>query len=74
MRYFVIEIQKYADGTAATLVDNFDDINAAWSKFFLVLASAAVSSLPVHSAVLLNETGFRIESRSFEHPLPAAEE
>lgn len=73
MKYFVVEIQKYADGTAAMLNWDFAEINQAWSQYHLVLSAAAVSQLPVHSAVIMNETGFCIENKTFEHEQPVEE-
>ena len=74
MKYLVIEIQKYENGSMSTPAYAYDDEMSAWSKYHSVLASAAVSALPVHSAVLMNETGFCIDHQSFQHPVPEPEE
>ncbi len=74
MKYLVVEIQKYDTGAMSTPVYAYDDINAAEAKYHAILASAAVSELPVHSAVLLNETGYHIKHESFDHtPAPEPE-
>lgn len=65
MKFIVIEIQKNAEGVVGNFVWAFDTINEAESKFHSVLASAAVSNLPCHSAVLLNETGYCIKHECF---------
>ena len=70
MNYLVIEIQKNSDGTIGNLVFVYDNINAAESKYHTILAAAAVSSVAVHSAVLLNETGYHVKHESYNH-LPA---
>ena len=69
--YIVIEIQN--SGTVATIVNQYADKNAAESKFHQILASAAVSSVPVHSAVLMTDRGVWLRSESYEHPAPAQE-
>lgn len=63
--FIVMEIQK--DVTAATLVSTYDTRNEAENKYHTVLAYAAVSSLPKHSAVMLTEEGEYIKSECFEH-------
>lgn len=73
MKYLVIEIQK-TDDTVATLVNSFDTINEAESKYHTVLAYAAVSSVHVHTAVLMNETGYVIKHESYDHTPEAEEE
>ncbi len=74
MKYVVLELQKYADGTVGHLIDKYDDLEHAYSKFFLILSSAALSNVPVHSAVIIDETGMAIQSRSFTHPQEAEPE
>ena len=67
MKYLVIEIQKFEGGSMSTPSYAFDNLNSAEAKWHTILASAAVSKLPVHSAVLLNETGYCIASKSYSH-------
>ena len=68
-KYIVLEIQTNADGTVAMLTDSFPTIEAAYNKYYTVLAYAAISTLPRHSACLIDNTGFLQESKYFEHPL-----
>ena len=73
MKYLVIEIQSNGD-TVSHLFDAFDSENQAYSKYYTVLAAAAVSSIPVHTAILSTEAGEWIEARCFRHPAePSAE-
>ena len=67
MKYIVIEIQTNLDGTVGNLITAHDDRNSAESKYHTVLASAAISSLPAHSAVLLTNEGFPLESKCYKH-------
>ena len=81
MVYIVIEIQateetEQAPATAATLVNTYADRSVAEQKYHNVLAAAAVSSVPVHSAVMLTGDGTRIKGETYRHgtsPAPVEE-
>ena len=64
--YIVIEIQAQED-TAATLTNVYTDKTAAENKYHTILASAAISNVPVHSATMMNELGFVIKSEYYKH-------
>lgn len=68
--YIVMEIQKTAEsaGGVATLVSTYADKNSAESTFHTVLAAAAISAVPVHSAVLMTDEGIWLRSESYKHP------
>ena len=77
MKYIVIEIQKSAEGVVGNFVFAFDTIAAAESKYHAILSAAAVSGLPRHAAVLLNETGYCVKHECFTvtpEPEPEPEE
>ena len=63
--YIVIEIQK--GNTASTIVNTYETLNEAENKYHTILAYAAISSVPKHSAVLLTEEGDYIKHECFEH-------
>lgn len=65
--YLVVEMQKQADGNLVHLVDSFTDRNIAEQKYHTVLSFAAVSDLPVHTAVLLSEEGNVIKKEIYRH-------
>ena len=65
--YIVIEIQTNTDGTVGNFVWAYQSENEAFSKYHSVLASAAISSLPVHAAVILRNDGLQIAAQSFKH-------
>lgn len=68
MKYVVIEMQKFSDGTVAVPpIHTEDSFFAARSTFHSLCAIAAVSEVPVHSVVLLNETGQELGLESFNH-------
>ena len=67
MKYILIELQTNADGTVGNIVTAYDNLDQAESAWHSVLAAAAISSLPVHAAVLINNRGEVVESRHYEH-------
>ena len=68
MKYIIIEIQKFSDGTVAVPpIHTADSFFEASSTFHSICATAAVSDVPVHSAVLMNETGQTYGLESFNH-------
>lgn len=73
MKYIVIELQTAADGTVGNLVYAYDDRNAAEQKYHLILAAAAVSTLPSHAAVLLTSEGITLMHACYHHMQPELE-
>ena len=67
MTYLVIELQTAADGTVAYIVSTYVDRNAAESQFHTILASAAVSQVPTHTAVLITNKGQVIKRETYYH-------
>lgn len=66
MVYIVMEVQS--DGaTASTLINSYTERNEAESKYHQILTSAAVSSVKVHTAVLLTDTGKTLKTEKYEH-------
>lgn len=67
-KYLIIEVQKSADGTIAVPpITTADSLNAARSTFYSLCAVAAISAVPVHTIVLLNDVGQEIGMESFNH-------
>lgn len=63
--YIVIEIQTST--TVATIVNSYDNINQAESKYHQILTAAAISDVPKHGAVLLNDEGQMINHECYIH-------
>ena len=63
--YIVLEIQT--NSTVGTLVSSYENREQAESAYHTILASAALSSLPCHAAVLLTERGGILASAYYEH-------
>lgn len=65
MKYLILELQTNTDGTIGTLITQKDTLNEAQSTYYMILASAAISELPVHAAVLMTNEGITLEFKSF---------
>lgn len=72
MKYFVLEIQKSADGNVATLTTTYDDKEHAEAGFYSLLAVCALSSLPKHGAMLITENGAVLKTEIYIRPNPKA--
>ena len=78
-QFYILEIQQYANG-------EFGDIRhvayeedpgkarlKAESKYHEVLAAAAVSELPSHSATLITSDGRVVMNQCYKHAIPTPE-
>lgn len=67
-KYIVIELQKNAEGQdLVSLVTNHNTRAEAESKYYSILAYAAVSNIPVHSAIIVSEDGFPEKHACYKH-------
>lgn len=71
--YIVIEIQTNASGAVGNFVWAFETRDEAFAKYHAVLSSAAVSSLPIHACVILQNDGLQIAAQHFDHRQPEPE-
>ena len=62
----VIEIQS-ANGTTSVIPSVHSDRNIAEQKYHQTLSYAAVSSVDVHSVVMLDDYGTRIKGETYHH-------
>lgn len=65
--FYIIEIQKNAEGQYAHLVYTAESQNQAESIYYDKLHFAAVSTLPLHSVVLITESGDHHMSKAYRH-------
>lgn len=65
--YIVIELQKNAEGTVSNIVTAFENLAEAESKYYTILASAAINNVPVHSAIIVSEEGFPVKHQCYKH-------
>ena len=73
MTYIVIELQTAANGAVGNFIFTYTDRNQAESKYHLILTSAAVSQVPVHTAVLMTNEGQLLERKVYHHAQPEIE-
>lgn len=64
--YIVLEIQKTGE-QIALLNWTFTDVQQANAQYHTVLAAAAVSSVPLHAASMLDEHGNTMKSEYYVH-------
>lgn len=72
--YILLETQSYANGTVGTLVNTYEDRDTAENKYHLILAAAAISEFPRHSAFMLSDEGYIIKSECYTHEVEEPEE
>lgn len=56
------------------LINSYTNRNEAESKFHQILGTAAISNVPIHSAVLITDTGKMLKNESYEHEAEATNE
>lgn len=64
--FVVIELQKNADGVVSNLVTCHATQIEAESKYYSILASAALSTIPLHSAIVVSEEGFPLMHQCYK--------
>lgn len=67
MKYIVIELQKNANGAVSNIVTERNTLPEAESHYYSILAAAAVSTVPVHSAIIVSEEGFPVKYQCYKH-------
>ena len=65
--FIVIELQTINDSQVANIVNAYTEQAVAEQKYHSILAAAAVSALPCHSATMLDEKGRMIKSEYHTH-------
>lgn len=65
--YLVLEMQTNAGSGISTITTRKDTLPEAESMYHSILAAAAVSSVEVHSASVLNESGKQILHQAYAH-------
>lgn len=67
MKYIVVELQTDKNGSVGDILTAYDSQSEAESKYYAVLSTAAVSSVPEHAAVLMTSTGGVLEGKCYTH-------
>lgn len=73
MTYIVMELQTNANGVVGNFIFTYADRNEAESKYHQILGFAAVSTVAVHTAVLMTNDGQLIERRAYRHAVQSGE-
>ncbi|MBQ1241834.1 MAG: hypothetical protein IIX99_01370 [Oscillospiraceae bacterium] len=65
--FIIHEMQTTGNQTALVPAKTYTDRNEAESAYHGVLAAAAISSVPVHAVVLMDEHGNTLRREFYEH-------
>ena len=68
MKYLVLEIQTN-DGVVSTIINQYDNLQAAESAYHQVLMYAAISEIEFHGAMLINSQGAVYKNECYNHPI-----
>lgn len=75
MKYFVEEIQTFADGNVVQIpADTALDEDDAQAKYHTCLAAAAKSGLPCHAVTILDSEGRLVERKCYKHTAKTGQE
>lgn len=66
--FIVIELQANGDAPLGNIVTPCDTWEQAQATYHQILAAAAISKVPKHSATILRDDGFQLEYVCYEHP------
>jgi hypothetical protein len=69
--YIAVEIKEKADGTVEVSSFKKETRELAEQAFHSIMASAAVSTHPVHSGVILNTEGATLKKECYKHQAQA---
>lgn len=64
--YLVMELQTN-NGTTASIVNQYASLPLAEQQYYLILSSAAVSTVEIHAAMLLNCNGTVLKNDFYLH-------
>ena len=67
MAYFVLEIQKWCDGTWHHIMYQYDNRQSAESKYYYILSEAVLAQIPRNGAVLIDGNGQTLMSNVIQH-------
>ena len=71
--YIVIELQENAEGVLTNLVTTHNTLPEAESKYYSILAYAAVSEIPLHSAIIVDKYGNPVKNNFYKHKVAEPE-
>lgn len=75
MNYIIYEMQTNAGITSIVTPTVLADYDQALHAFYLAVAAATVSTVEVHTIIIVTEDGRLLDKKTFRHaPAPATEE
>lgn len=69
-KFITIELQTLVDGRVALLSWEFESIPEAESKYYTLLSIAALSDIPIHTVMIIDQFGTSLCSKSYTHSEP----
>ena len=69
-KFITIELQTLSDGRVALLNWTFESIPEAAAKYYTLLAVAALSTVPIHTVMIIDQFGTSLCSKSYTHSEP----
>ena len=65
--FYVLEIQENKDGTGGNIITSHPTKEEAMSKWHIILASAVMSNVYIHTALVLNNKGEYLARETYKH-------
>lgn len=72
--FITMEMQTMADGSFGVNKWTFDTIPEAEAKYYTLLSVAALSSVYIHTAMIIDPFGTCLTSKSYTHEQPTEEQ
>ena len=72
--YAILEIQTNGDTMSVLPVQTRDTLNEAESVWHTILASAAISTVEHHTAMVIDEDGVVFDNKSYNHTTEEVDE
>lgn len=67
MKYLVVELQTFENGSMSTPAYAYDDRLSAEAKYYSILSVATKSALPIHACVLITNDGRPLMNKAYTH-------
>lgn len=74
MKYLVVELQTFENGSMSTPTYSYDDRLSAEAKYYSILSAATKSALPVHACVLMTNDGRPLMNQCYTHKVEPEQE
>lgn len=71
--FIVMELQTNADGQLGNIITTHTDQAEAESKYYQILSYAAVSDVPIHTAMIITSEGLTLKSDCYQHVVQESE-